>query len=203
MTKTIAKQKVPKNSKSEKRAAEIFRVAANLIKENGYDATSMNDIANKLKLTKAGLYYYIKGKNDLLFSIIEFGMQNLQNQVIEPCKEIKDPEERLRQIIEAHSALILELGGTISILTDEVQRLSPTHRKIIIGQKRDYLELVRKTLRQLRAQKKMSSVNIDITAMNLFAVILGVARWYKPKKGWSSQKVSREVSNFVMSAVLK
>jgi AcrR family transcriptional regulator len=203
MKKIIASQNAPNSSKSKKREAKIFRVAANLIKEKGYHATSMNDIAKKLKLTKAGLYYYIKGKNELLLSIIEFGMQNLHNQVIDPCTCIKDPEERLREIIERHTSLILELGGTISILTDEVQRLSPAQRIKIIDQKRDYLELVRKTLRQLRAQKKMSSLNIDITAMNLFAVILGVARWYKPKKEWSTKKISREVSKFVMGTILK
>ena len=190
------------SSKSEKRTAEIYRVAANLIKEKGYHATSMNDIAKRLKLTKAGLYYYIDGKSDLLFSIIQFGMKQLEDQVVLPCRAIADPEDRLRQIIEKHTVLILDLGGAISILTDEVQKLPLAQRREIVAMKRGYMDLMRNTLRQLGVQKKMRQLNTNVTAMNVFALILGVARWYNPKKGWSSARVSREVSKFAMGAVL-
>ncbi|MDA1067089.1 MAG: TetR/AcrR family transcriptional regulator [Verrucomicrobia bacterium] len=203
MPATPAVSKEPPSSNSEKRAAQIFRVAAELIQEKGYDATSMNDIAKKLKLTKAGLYYYINGKNDLLYSIIKFGMQNLEDHVIAPCREIADPEERLRQIIERHTVLIMDLGGALTILSDEVQSLPAANRKKITDLKRGYLEFVRKTLNELKAQKKMCSLNADIAAMNLFAVILGVARWYNPKKGWTSKRISKEASKFIMGAVLK
>lgn len=194
--------KEPLLSNSEKRAAQIYRVAAELIQEKGYDATSMNDIAKKLKLTKAGLYYYINGKNDLLYSIIKFGLENLQEQVIKPCSEIADPEERLVQIIERHTTMLLDFGGAITILTDEVQSLPPANRRKINGAKRDYLNFVRKTLRELKAQKKMRKLNVDITAMNFFAVILGTARWYDPKKGWDCHRTAKEVSRFIMGAIL-
>lgn len=203
MPKATINSKSAKLSKSEKRVAEIYRVAANIINEKGYEATSMNDIARKLKLTKAGLYYYIDGKRDLLFAIIKFGMQQLEENVLEPCQAIEDPEERLKEIIERHTILILELGGSISILTDEIQSLTPANRKKIVAMKRVYMDFVRKTLRELRSQKKMRQINLNITAMNLFAVILGVARWYSPRKGWGSAKVAREISKFVMGAIVK
>ncbi len=203
MPKATINSKSAKLSKSEKRVAEIYRVAANIINEKGYEATSMNDIARKLKLTKAGLYYYIDGKRDLLFAIIKFGMQQLEDNVLEPCQAIEDPEERLKEIIERHTILILELGGSISILTDEIQSLTPANRKKIVAMKRVYMDFVRKTLRELRSQKKMRQINLNITAMNLFAVILGVARWYSPRKGWGSAKVAREISKFVMGAIVK
>lgn len=190
-------------SKSQIRTAEIYRVAANLIHEKGFEATSMNDIAKRLKLTKAGLYYYIHGKRDLLYSIIKFGMQKLEEQVIIPSMEIEDPEERLKQIIEKHTLLILELGGSISILTDEVQSLTPPHRRIIVAMKRDYMDFVRETLRQLRAQKKLNQLNINIASMNIFAIIVGVARWHNPKKGWSKSRVAREITKFATAAVLR
>ena len=203
MPVTTSARKQAAISNSEKRASEIFRVAAELIQEKGYDATSMNDIARKLKLTKAGLYYYIDGKNDLLYSIIRFGMQQLNEHVIQPCTEIEDPEQRLKQIIEGHTIQLLDLGGAITILTDEEHKLPPAKRKKIVELKRDYLEFVRKTLRELKAQKKMRQLNVNMTAMNLFAVILGVARWYNPKKGWSSRRIAQEVSKFILGAILE
>ena len=55
------------------RLDEIYRAAALLICEKGYDATSMNDIAEAVGLTKAGVYHHIEGKRDLLFRIMNFG----------------------------------------------------------------------------------------------------------------------------------
>ena len=203
MSRSTLASKTPSTSKSEKRAAQIYRVAAELIQEKGYAATSMNDIATKLKLTKAGLYYYIKGKDDLLYSIIKFGMQNLQDQVIEPCQQIEDPEKRLKEIAERHTRLLMDLGGAITILTDETQRLSTPNRKRIESLKRDYIEFARDTLKELKAQKKLRTINIDMASMNFFAVIIGVARWYNPKKSWDSKRTAREISKFVLAAVLK
>ena len=59
-----------KSAPNNERLAEIYRAAAQIILRKGYDATSVNDIANALGMTKAGLYHYINGKKELLFDIM-------------------------------------------------------------------------------------------------------------------------------------
>ena len=59
-----------KPAPSNERLAEIYRTAAQIILRKGYDATSINDIANAVGMTKAGLYHYINGKKELLFDIM-------------------------------------------------------------------------------------------------------------------------------------
>jgi AcrR family transcriptional regulator len=74
------------------RLGEIYRAAAVLICEKGYDATSMNDIAEAVGITKAGVYHHIKGKKDLLFRIMNFGMDELDEYVIIPARAQPDAE---------------------------------------------------------------------------------------------------------------
>src|SRR6266850_7192922 len=88
------------------RLAEIYRAAASIICEKGYDATSMNDIAEAVGITKSGLYHHVSGKRNLLFNIMSFGMDSLEEQVIIPARAITDAEERLRAIITSHVHLI-------------------------------------------------------------------------------------------------
>src|SRR5215475_2053683 len=105
----IVKTKPPfKLSSSDEtdRLGEIYRAAALLICEKGYDATSMNDIAEAVGLTKAGVYHHIEGKKDLLFRIMNFGMDELEENVIIPARALPDPESRLRSIITNHTRLI-------------------------------------------------------------------------------------------------
>ena len=81
-------------SAAEDRAANVLMTAADLMYRNGFDATSMNDIAKAVNLTKAGLYYYTKGKDDLLYKIICFAMDCVERDIIQPSEEISAAEER-------------------------------------------------------------------------------------------------------------
>ena len=84
----------------------IYRLAAEIIFKQGFDATSMSDIADAVGMTKAGIYHYIPGKKDLLFTLMSYAMDTLDSQVIAPAQEIADAETRLRFIISHHVQLI-------------------------------------------------------------------------------------------------
>ena len=56
------------------RKTEILRQAAEIFSAKGYHAASMSEVAEAVDLTKAGLYYHVDGKEELLFSIVNYGM---------------------------------------------------------------------------------------------------------------------------------
>ncbi|MGE0375434.1 MAG: TetR/AcrR family transcriptional regulator [Planctomycetaceae bacterium] len=191
------------NGSVEDRTAEICRTAAKVICEKGFDAASMNDIAAAVNLTKAGLYYYTTGKLDLLYRIVEFAMTLVEEQVVQPCAAIEDPQERLQQMIRNHVILVAEGGGQISILSDEVNCLPPRERRAIIERKRQYLDFVRETMRELKAAGHLQNLNPDIAALNLFATISGVARWYRQGGKLSPEGVADEVVKFLLGGILQ
>lgn len=190
-------------SPAEDRAAEVLMTAADLIYRQGFDATSMNDIAEAVKLTKAGLYYYTKGKGDLLYKIITFAMDGVERNIIAPCHDIADPEERLRQIILRHLQTIFVTGGAITILTEEVNKLTPAEKRTIIARKRKYLDLVRDTLHELREEGRLRDIDVTVGALNLFGTILGVARWFDPKGRLSSEQVADETARTILAGLLQ
>jgi len=54
----------------EERWAQLIEVATRVFFEKGYDAASLQDIADRLGMLKGSLYYYIQSKEDLLFEVI-------------------------------------------------------------------------------------------------------------------------------------
>jgi AcrR family transcriptional regulator len=199
----VLDQPAEPRSAAEDRAAEVLMTAADLIYRNGFDATSMNKIAKAVKLTKAGLYYYTKGKGDLLYKIISFAMDCVERDIIGPCCKIEDAEERLHQIIVRHLETIFLTSGAITVLTEEVNKLSAPQRRTIIARKRRYLDLVRDTLCELDKAGRLRHIDRTVAALNLFSTILGVARWYDPKGRFSSDRVSSETVHFIVSGLLK
>src|ERR1051325_10029229 len=112
------KDPIPTTNKG-KRASDVYRVAAEIMCHKGYEATSMNDIADAAGLTKAGIYHYIRGKEELLFGIMTYAMDNVDQGIIAPAREVEDPEERLRVILERHARSIIEGVGAITIVLEE------------------------------------------------------------------------------------
>jgi len=86
---------------------EILRTAARLFQQRGYDATSMNDVAAALKLSKGGLYHHFQSKDEILFEIMNHAMEITQERVLGPVRGIADPVERLRALIRLHIEVVL------------------------------------------------------------------------------------------------
>jgi AcrR family transcriptional regulator len=184
------------------RAEEIYVKAAEVFHDKGFDATSMNDLAEAFQLTKAGLYYYIKSKEELLFAIMSFGMDCLEKHALVPARAEPDAEKRLRLILKAHARLLTEGSKAIPILSDEVAGLSAKHRRRILARKRNYFDLVRDTLEELKAEGKLRGVDTTVATFSLFGMLLWLPRWYRPKGRLSSGEVIEEVLKMALGGLL-
>lgn len=189
------------------RVDQIYRIAAQMICENGFDATSMSAIAEAVGITKAGVYHFIPSKKEMLFAIMSYGMDTLEAMVINPARQIDDAEQRLRSIVASHSMLIARASNDdghdpVTILVEEEQGLSPVHRRKIKQRKRVYLELIRGTLAELKTQGKLKEVNVTAAAFSLLGMIMWLARWFRPDGELSRDQVAEEICNIALGGIL-
>ena len=190
------------------RLGEIYRAAAKIICEKGFDATSMNDIAEAVGITKAGVYHHIPAKRDLLFRIMTFGLDELEEQVILPARAIADSEMRLRSIVTNHVRLITGHStpqgfNPVTIVVDEVGGLTPAHRRKIDERKRAYVDLIRETLKQIKEEGRLRDVDPTVAAFSLLGMILWLSRWYHPGGRMSSEQVAEEISRIALGGLLR
>ena len=196
------KEPIPSSNKG-KRASDVYRIAAEIMCEKGYEGTSMNDIAEAAGLTKAGIYHYIRGKEDLLFEIMTYAMDNLDQRVIAPAQAVADPEERLRKIVEGHTRSLIEGVGAITIVLEEMPALTAAHRRIIKGRKRAYFDFIRQTLQALSDQGKLRDLDLTTAAFSLLGMILWISRWYRRDGKLSAEQVLRDYMTIATNGVLK
>ena len=154
-------------------------------------------------LTKAGIYHYIRGKEELLFEIMTYAMDNLDERVIAPAQEIADPEQRLRKIVEGHTKSLLEGVGAITIILEETPALTAAHRRIIKTRKRAYFDFIRHTLQQLESEGKLRDVNLTTAAFSLLGMIIWISRWYRRDGALSAEQVMKDYVEIAVNGVLK
>lgn len=194
---------------SKKRLNQIYVAAAQLFCDQGFDATSMNDIADAVGLTKAGVYHFINGgKKDLLFAVMNYGMDRLETHVIAPAQSLTDAELRLRSIINNHAQLITGGSGPdghdpVTIVVDEVAGLTPTQIRKINQRKRAYVDLIRVTLQTLRDEGKLKDVDVTVAAFSLLGMMLWLSRWFRPDGRLTREQVADEISKIALGGLLR
>jgi AcrR family transcriptional regulator len=180
---------------SSTKISEVVLSAAGLIRDQGFEATTVNDICRVTGLTKGGLYHYIKSKRELLYQIMNAGMDRLEVDVVRAAKDIDDPEEQLREVIRLHVLNVYRDEGTIAILTEEDEGLEPKHREEILRRKRAYFDFVRGVVGRLHARGDLVDVNLNVATFNILGQILFFARWYNDGGDLSPAEVAKQIAD--------
>ncbi len=191
-----------KSAPTDERLAEIYRAAAQIILRKGYDATSVNDIANALGMTKAGLYHYINGKKEVVFDIMNIGLDELDEEVVPPAKSIPDPSDRLRFIIANNARLVTRGQGAITILVDEITALTPAQNRKITRRKRAYFESLRNTLNQLKAEGKLQDVDTTAATFCLLGMINWLSRWYRQDGPLTEEQAAEQIGKIALNGLM-
>lgn len=189
------------------RETQIYAAASRLFVEKGFAGASMSEIAEAVKITKAGLYHFVDSKEDLLFTICQFGMDRLEEAVINPAAGIADPRTRLEAIVKAHvqnaGRAARDHGNPLTIVVDELAGLTPAHRKVIERRKRAYVDLLRGTLDELAADGRLNpGVDTTAAAFAIIGAVMWVARWWRPDGQLSLEGVSERAAVVMLSGVL-
>lgn len=182
---------------------EICLTAAQIFFTKGYSATSLNHIADALGITKAALYYYVESKQELLYRIIKFGLDDVKNEVLDPGREIENAEERLRFVILNHARLSAGGNHAVIIISHEVDALNFQQKQEVLQRRREYFEFIRNILVELDAQGKLQKIDLTTATFTLLGMIIWLARWFSPSGKMSVENVCEDVCEMALRGVLQ
>lgn len=189
--------------KSQDKAQEIYLTAAQIFFTKGYNSCSLNDIADALNITKAGLYYYVESKQGLLFQIINLGLDSVDREVLEPARSISNAEDRLRFIVFNHARLCAGGNHAVIVISHEINELNFYQREAVLARRREYFDFVRNTLVELQNEEKLHNIDLTTATFTLFGMILWLSRWVRPNGRISVEEVCEDVCEMALRGLLR
>ena len=198
----MVRQRRPASPRPDARRAEICRTAAQIFRDRGFDATSVSDVARALGLTKAGLYHYYDSKEALLFEIMSFGLDRVRDEVVIPVRAIRDPAERLKQLIVRHARITTRGQGAVAHLGDEIRALPPASRRQLEERMRIYFDLVRDTLGQLKKAGRLRPIDLTVGAFSVLGMILWLPRWFRQDGRLTQEDVANDIAKLALGGLL-
>jgi AcrR family transcriptional regulator len=168
---------------------EILHMAAECFMEQGFHATSIDDVARRLGATKGRIYHHYPSKIELFFDVHRAGMELLFNAV-EPASQIEgDGITVLTAMLHAHAMAVLEHHTFESVVAQGVQMhrfgaTTPTQREILddlIGSRDRFETMFKKAATAARKDGTLANVDISIAVKTLLGGIQWSLIWYRPE----------------------
>jgi len=183
---------------------EICRTAARIFYDKGYDGASMQDIAEAVGLTKAGLYHHVGSKDRLLFEIMNYGMDILDETVISKVRRIAEPRERLRRTILGHIDLVVRTRDLeITVILHENRSLRGELRARINARKQEYIHLLEQMISEVQAQAvSPPAISPRLAAFALLGMINWLYQWYRPGGAVKEDELAEAYARFFFRGLL-
>jgi AcrR family transcriptional regulator len=161
---------------------EILTAAAKTFAEKGYVATSLQDIASAVGLLKGSIYYYIESKEDLLFELVQRGVEaHLPILQEDATTAAAAAPVRLRAFIRGWMALTRTERIWSRVAEQEFRRLRPARLRQVIAERDKFSALVKSIVEQGIKDGDFDPQTDPSVATNaLFALMATTGNWFKP-----------------------
>lgn len=185
------------------RRSEISRAAATLIKEKGFNGSSMETLAKKLRIRKATLYYYFSSKQELLYETLVEAVGGALARVEKIVKSDLSSREKLRLFLIDHiDSIVLNLEP-VTVFIEEGRFLQRQYREKYIQMRDQYEKLLRRVLKEGMARGEFRKVDPKICGFAVLGMCNWIIRWYNPAGPLSSRELAEQYTDLIEKGLLK
>jgi AcrR family transcriptional regulator len=185
---------------ADQRRTEILRELGAAVREHGYGALTMQDVADRLGLTKGNLYYYFRSKQELLFHCHLKCMENSLRALEEAEASTATPGERLRALLIRHIRGIAGDAYGAVLLTD-LESLTPAQRRKYVTLRDRFEQGVRSLIREGIDAGQFLAQDVRIAGFAILGAINWIPKWYRPGGEMSADSVAEAFADFLLRSL--
>lgn len=194
---------VAPRSQARRRRQELIDVAAGIFHEKGYDATSIQDVAEALGILKGSIYYYIDSKEDLLFEVVQEVHETALANMERLRKLDVAPSVKLRMFVQNHVRHIIDNLVKAAVFFHDYSSLSSERRQYIVRERDQYDEFLRKLIRDAQANKVVCpDVDPKLASFAVLGMMNWTYQWYRQDEKLSADAVATGLADMVLAGLV-
>ncbi len=193
----------PQDSETSSRTEEVYATALRLFRDKGYDATSIQDIADALGLHKSSLYTYINSKEDLLVPIFERAMGALLVAMERIAEDTSlSPTAQLRAAIRAHVGAVAHDLDALSVYLSEWRKLASEWLAENRRQRERYADLLTAIIARGVETGELRPADPRITMLAIVGMCNWLYRWYRPGGRFTPEEIADQFADLILNGLL-
>jgi len=178
----------------------MLAAAALCFNQKGYSGTSLKDVAHKLGLTDAALYYYVRNKEELVYQCYlraaDVGREAMQRAIAGSGSGF----DKVVRYLRYHVELMVGDRGPVAILS-EIPALEPEHRDEVLELSRQHSAAFEALLEEGIEDGSIRPCDVRMTGNAIMGSINWIPKWFHGDPDVAAQIVDEFPA--ILSAGLK
>ncbi len=158
---------------------EIILSAAQIFREKGFHATSMQDIADSVQLQKASLYHHIESKQEILLGVLDRALDVLIEDIEPIVMSPRPAEEKLRLAMTRYIDRMTGSADLAAVLLLEHRSLEPSLRERHIARRDRFEQLWRTIVREGVDNGEFRPMDPAVVTFALLGVQNWLITWFQ------------------------
>ena len=183
----------------DRRLQALLLAASKTFAERGFHATSMRDLSRASGMSLAGIYHYVKSKDELLYLIQDRCFAQVISGARAAIARDQDPRARLATFIRHHVVFFAAHMEEMKVLSHEAEQLAGPLRGQIRKRKREYVNL----LLQLLEGVEGSRIGPQTAAFALFGMVNWIYTWYHPSGPIGPEQLGEEMGQLFLDGFMQ
>lgn len=158
---------------------EILEAAAQIFRQKGFHAASMQDIAQAVNLQKASLYHHVNSKQEILLALLDRALDMLIQQSEVILAQPFTPAEKLRLAMHAYLQTMLEYSDLAAVLLLEYRSLEPQYHTRHMPRRDRFERLWRDLIQEGMERGDFTCGDAALAARAVLGVLNWTITWYR------------------------
>lgn len=182
---------------------EILEAAAQIIREKGFHATSMQDIAEAVDLRKASLYHHVSSKQEILVDLLDQALDLLNSQIEAVVAQDLPPDEKFREAVRAYLNGMAENLDLSAVLLLEHRSLEPEYREKHIPRRDAYEAYWGRIIQEGIDAGLFANQDVGLSVKVVMGVMNWTIMWFNPEGRLSAAEIADYSSDLLLNGVFK
>ena len=169
----------------------VLKTAAQLFLEKSYGRTSMNDVADRLNITKPALYHYFRNKEEILVECYRLGtglIEEILNEITDHCGTGLEKVEAF--IYSYANVMTINFGRCVMRLDDA--DLSADGFAEVRKYKRKIDRRLRSFIQEGIDDETIMPCDPKIAAFSIAGALNWICHWYEPEGALSAEEIATQ-----------
>jgi len=180
----------------------VLQAAAQLFNDRGFHATSLDDIAARLNVSKPTVYYYFKNKDEILLSCVRQGLDMMLKHIDESRRGGGQAIDQLLTCMRTYAQIVMQDFGMCLIRVGDEQ-LSPDSRQELRRLKAAIDHEFRRLVAAGVVDGTIAPCDPKMTAFAIAGALSWIARWYQPGGQYTPEEVAEQYISTLCNGVLR
>jgi AcrR family transcriptional regulator len=168
----------------------ILRTSVQLFLDDGYARTALNDIADKLKITKPALYHYFRNKEEILLECYRWGCLLIRESLDEISARGGTGLDKVSAFIRSYTEVIAVDFGRAVIRLDDGE-LSGEAQAEVRSYKREIDRRLRSFLQEGIDDGSIAPSDPKLAAFAIAGALNWISMWYRPGGALSAEQIAQ------------